>query len=244
LATAAYRAFVEANNLQEIVGDTIQDTDPEDPAALERVATTIASRFDAARIPAEIASELRRAYHTLGQGPVAVRSSATAEDLPEASFAGQQETLLNVTGEEAVLEAVKRCWASLWTARAIAYRAKRAIPSGGVALAVVVQRMVAAEMAGVLFTANPTSRDPDEMVINASRGLGEKSSSTGAGGKSGGVQVHRGRYSLIPRRSTWPAWESRSRHTTAAHRTSSGPGPTSASTSYRPAPSRPLFAPG
>ncbi|HUV89183.1 MAG TPA: PEP/pyruvate-binding domain-containing protein [Anaerolineae bacterium] len=173
LTTAAYRAFVETNNLQEIIGDAIQATDPEDPTELERAATTIASHFIAARMPAEIADELCRAYRTLGQGPVAVRSSATAEDLPEASFAGQQETLLNVTSEEAVLEAVKRCWASLWTARAIAYRAKRAIPSGGVALAVVVQRMVAAEMAGVLFTANPANRDPDEMVVNASRGLGE-----------------------------------------------------------------------
>jgi len=104
---------------------------------------------------------------------VAIRSSATAEDLPEASFAGQQETYLNVRGEEALLAAVKRCWASLWTARAMAYRARHGIDPASVSLAVVVQQMVPAEVSGVLFTVNPLTGDRDEMLINAAWGLGE-----------------------------------------------------------------------
>ena len=104
---------------------------------------------------------------------VAVRSSATAEDLPDASFAGQQDTYLNIRGAEAVLQAVKRCWASLWTARAIGYRARQGIDPDSVALAVVVQELVAADAAGVMFTANPVNGKRGEVVINATWGLGE-----------------------------------------------------------------------
>ena len=104
---------------------------------------------------------------------VAVRSSATAEDLPGASFAGQQDTYLNIRGEPAVLEAVKRCWASLWTARAMAYRARQNIAPDEVALAVVVQELVFAEAAGVMFTANPVNGRRDELMITAAWGLGE-----------------------------------------------------------------------
>jgi pyruvate,water dikinase len=105
--------------------------------------------------------------------PVAVRSSATAEDLPEASFAGQQETFLNVAGYGDLLQAVKRCWASLWTARAIGYRNRQEIDPDRLSLAVVVQKMVPAEAAGILFTANPISGERDQTVISASWGLGE-----------------------------------------------------------------------
>src|SRR5690606_32739699 len=106
-------------------------------------------------------------------GAVAVRSSATAEDLPGAAFAGQQDTYLNVTGDDAVVDAVSRCWASLWTERAIAYRRRRGIDPGDVAIAVVVQRMVEAEAAGVMFSANPVTGARDELVVDASSGLGE-----------------------------------------------------------------------
>ncbi|HJQ28676.1 MAG TPA: PEP/pyruvate-binding domain-containing protein, partial [Rubrobacter sp.] len=115
-------------------------------------------------------------YGELGDGepvPVAVRSSATAEDLPYASFAGQQDTYLNVVGEEAVLDAVRRCWASLWTDRAVSYRATNGIDPHGVRLAVAVQRMVDASVAGVLFTANPVTGKRRQAVIDASPGLGE-----------------------------------------------------------------------
>ncbi|GAA0929428.1 PEP/pyruvate-binding domain-containing protein [Nonomuraea longicatena] len=124
-------------------------------------------------LPAELRKELVGAYERLGGGPVAVRSSATAEDLPSAAFAGQQDTFLNVVGERQLLDAVRRCWASLFTARAVAYRARRGIADDGVAIAVVVQSMVEAEIAGVLFTANPVTGARDEFVADASSGLGE-----------------------------------------------------------------------
>jgi len=172
LTTAAYCAFVRANSLQAAITAALPEAALSDPVELARAATVIAGHFAAGRVPAEIADDLRRAYLALG-GIVAVRSSATAEDLPTASFAGQQATFLNVCGAEAVLQATQRCWASLWTARAMAYRARQGIAPEAVRLAVVVQQMVAAEAAGVLFTANPLTGDPDEMVINAVRGCGE-----------------------------------------------------------------------
>ncbi|HEX2073675.1 MAG TPA: PEP/pyruvate-binding domain-containing protein [Geodermatophilus sp.] len=129
--------------------------------------------FGAAAIPEDLRSAILSAYAELGGGPVAVRSSATAEDLPGAAFAGQQDTYLNVIGPDALLDAVRRCWGSLWTERAIAYRARRDIDPAGVRIGVIVQRMVPAEFAGVLFTADPVSGDRDEVVVDASTGLGE-----------------------------------------------------------------------
>ena len=126
-----------------------------------------------APIPEDMAREITGAWVALGEVPVAVRSSATAEDLEEASFAGQQDTYLNVRGAEALLEAVRECWASLWTERAVAYRARQGIDPAELALAVVVQRMVEAEAAGVMFTANPTNGRRDELVLSAAWGLGE-----------------------------------------------------------------------
>ncbi|NUP58910.1 MAG: phosphoenolpyruvate synthase, partial [Pseudarthrobacter sp.] len=128
----------------------------------------------AAPLPAAVAEAVEQAYRALGADvAVAVRSSATAEDLPFASFAGQQETYLNVVGVPALLDAVQKCWASLWTDRATAYRASLGIDPAAVALAVVVQRMVDAETAGVLFTANPLTGSRRQTVIDASPGLGE-----------------------------------------------------------------------
>jgi phosphoenolpyruvate synthase/pyruvate phosphate dikinase len=121
-----------------------------------------------------LGQEITTAYQALGAGPVAVRSSATAEDLPEASFAGQQESYLNVSGAESVLEGVSACWQSLYTERAVAYRRDRNIPDSAVAMAVVVQRMVQADTAGVLFTLNPVTGATDELVIEAACGLGDK----------------------------------------------------------------------
>ena len=142
----------------------VDATDPR--AAAERVRTSA--------VPVAIADAVRAAYGALGGGPVAVRSSATAEDLPEASFAGQQDTILGVTGEEALLDAVRRCWASLWNERAVAYRATHDVALTGLALAVVVQRMVDARCAGVLFTADPVTGTRERAVIDAVVGLGER----------------------------------------------------------------------
>jgi len=125
-------------------------------------------------VPADVSTAIRQAYRKLGADvPVAVRSSATAEDLPTASFAGQQDTYLNVVGADAVVEAVRNCWASLWTDRAVTYRADRGIDPSSVALAVVVQSMVDAAAAGVMFTANPVTGRRKQVVIDAAPGLGE-----------------------------------------------------------------------
>ena len=124
-------------------------------------------------IPADIEQAILTAYADLGGGPVAVRSSATAEDLPGAAFAGQQDTFLDVEGEPALLDAVQKCWASLWSERATAYRQRRGIDDAAVRMAVVVQRMVPAEVAGVAFTANPVTGVRTEIVIDAGLGLGE-----------------------------------------------------------------------
>ncbi|UBU10703.1 PEP/pyruvate-binding domain-containing protein [Nonomuraea gerenzanensis] len=127
-----------------------------------------------APVPDAVQEAIVKAYAGLGDDvPVAVRSSATAEDLPFASFAGQQDTFLNVVGAQAVVEAVRRCWASLWTDRAVAYRESNGIDHAAVRLAVVVQRMVDARVAGVMFTANPVTGRRRESVIDASPGLGE-----------------------------------------------------------------------
>jgi rifampicin phosphotransferase len=135
------------------------------------VVTTEAYRVGT--ITDELRAELAAAYAELGRPPVAVRSSATAEDLAEASFAGQQDTYLNVQGEHALVEAVQDCWASLQNPRAVAYREQQGIDAASVSMAVVVQAMVEADAAGVLFTANPTNGRRDQAVISAAWGLGE-----------------------------------------------------------------------
>lgn len=176
LLTPAYRAFVVANNLQgeiERLAAGVAAPDGAGTTAVEAASAAIRALFDRGQMPPEVAEAVVRAYRELGGGPVAVRSSATAEDLPGASFAGQQETYLNISGPEALLEAVRRCWSSLWTPRAISYRLRQGIGPAEVALAVVVQQLVPAEVAGVLFTANPVNGRRDQMVIDGAWGLGE-----------------------------------------------------------------------
>ena len=181
ITTEAYRLFVSANDLQSKLLAALQDVEPSSPASLEAASAKISRCFTDAQIPNELALAIRTAYADLSDRQiiiqnskaVAVRSSATAEDLVDASFAGQQETYLNVRGEEALLEAVRKCWASLWTARAIAYRIKNNIDQSIMALAVVVQELVFADAAGILFTANPINGERGEAVINAAWGLGE-----------------------------------------------------------------------
>ena len=164
VTTAAYRAFVAANHLQPAILAAVAEADPGNPATLDAAAGAILARFTAGAVPGAVASAVAAAYAGLGAPPVAVRSSATAEDLADLSFAGQQETYLNVIGAPGLQDAIVRCWASLWTARAIGYRARNGIAPDDVALAVVVQEMVPAEASGVLFTANPLTGRRDEMV--------------------------------------------------------------------------------
>ncbi|MDQ0032179.1 PEP/pyruvate-binding domain-containing protein [Arthrobacter bambusae] len=186
LTTAAYKAFVDANGIQDRIQELAALPAEAAPQAYEDASAAIRALFTGGTMPAAIAYELAAAYESLsahedggdgaddgGDAPVAVRSSATAEDLAAASFAGQQETYLNIRGAEALDVAVIDCWSSLWTARAMAYRAREGIAPGDVSLAVVVQRMVEAEAAGVMFTANPANGRRDQIVISASWGLGE-----------------------------------------------------------------------
>lgn len=121
----------------------------------------------------DLIAELKAAYQSLGGGLVAVRSSATAEDSAETSFAGQQETILGVEGIDRLIDAIERCWKSLHTERAVAYRARQGIDESQIAMAVVVQKLVAAEVAGVLFTRDPLDPTGQSMLVEASWGLGE-----------------------------------------------------------------------
>ncbi len=175
LTTSAYKDFVEENNLQkaiinlakpEIIGKTV---------SFESASKQIQELINRVELSDEIVNEIRQAYGALdGQNPaVAVRSSANAEDLPDLSFAGQQDTYLNVRGDEALITAIRDCWASLWTPRAISYRHQMGIKQDAVIMAVVVQIMVSSDVSGILFTANPVTGERSEIIINSSFGLGE-----------------------------------------------------------------------
>jgi len=175
ITTYAYRRFVSANCLAEAILSAAAQARADDPATLDRASAQIQSLFAQSTLPDDIAALIRQSYAELGAGDpsVAVRSSATAEDLPGMSFAGQLETYLNVRGSDDVLAAVKRCWGSLWTARALGYRARQGMRPEDLSIAVVVQQLVPADVAGVLFTANPVTGARDQMTINAAGGLGE-----------------------------------------------------------------------
>ncbi len=174
ISTSAYRYYVASHDLQGQIMAAAAAVEPQKPETFEEAAQRIHGLFARYSLPKDLISEISEACAVLGgDSPVAVRSSATAEDLPDLSFAGQQETYLNVRGLEAVVEAVRRCWASLWTARAIAYRLRQKIDSDSIAMSVIVQRLIVAEAAGVMFTANPSNGKRSEIVINAAWGLGE-----------------------------------------------------------------------
>ena len=175
ITTAAYTAFVNEHHLDKRIQEILQQTDGQDAATLDSTAQTIRQAFQQALISQPLQEEILAGYTEIFSeiSPVAVRSSATAEDLPDMSFAGQQDTYLNVLGEEALLQAVVNCWASLWTGRAMAYRARNRMDTTQIALAVLVQEMVQSEVSGVLFTANPLSGGRMETVIDATFGLGE-----------------------------------------------------------------------
>ncbi|HEX5740420.1 MAG TPA: PEP/pyruvate-binding domain-containing protein, partial [Pilimelia sp.] len=166
VATGAYRRLVEESGIAPVLARAAAA--PEDPAA-----AAIARRaVRAGGAPPWLRDAVADAYRSCGGGPVAVRSSATAEDLPEASFAGQLDSFLPVTGADAVVDAVLRCMASLWNDRAVAYRRQHLVEAAGLAVAVVVQQMVPADAAGVLFTADPVSGRRDRVVVEAAAGLG------------------------------------------------------------------------
>ena len=169
----AYRLFLKENNLVDTFEQILSEAG-DDEGKLTLAAEKLRELIKNADMPECIANAVRDSYEKLGSSVrVAVRSSATAEDLPDASFAGQQETYLNVLGIEDVIDKIRDCYASLWGNRAVIYRNNQGYDQKSVALAVVIQKMIESEIAGVLFTVNPINGNENEMQINASYGLGE-----------------------------------------------------------------------
>ena len=173
VSVVSYEKFLAENGLDVRLAEILAGIDVYRTAGLVEVARAAQQAILSAPMPPVLATEIGEAYRALGEGLVAVRSSATAEDLPDASFAGQQRTYLNVLGIDQVLETIKGCWASLFEARAIFYRAEQKFNQLGVGIAVPVQRMVQSEISGVMFTAEPNRSDRTKVFIEAVYGLGE-----------------------------------------------------------------------
>jgi len=172
-----YAAFVDETDLRERLAALLGDLDVDDTAELEQRATEAQEMVRGQDLPGWIEKAIVKAYGQVCEGeegaPVAVRSSATAEDTEAASFAGMNETFLNIKGGDSVADAVRRCWASLFGARTIFYRAKQGFSQTDIDIAVAVQRQIQSTRSGVMFTINPASGDRDELVIEGSFGLGE-----------------------------------------------------------------------
>ncbi|MEM1537633.1 MAG: phosphoenolpyruvate synthase [Candidatus Nezhaarchaeales archaeon] len=181
ITAQAYKSFLERTGLDVKIREALSKSikDPTDPKQTEEASRVIRSLIEGSEIPHSIKEAIVKAYRELGrrlnlENPlVAVRSSATAEDLPDASFAGQQETFLNVSGEEELLSKVIKCWSSLYTPRAIFYRSQKGFSHEKVFISVAVQKMVNSKAAGVMFTIHPVTGDPNKIVIEGSWGLGE-----------------------------------------------------------------------
>jgi pyruvate,water dikinase len=173
VSASAYHGFLDAHGLRAQIGALLAPVDVANMQALQMVSQEIKQVIGAIALPDAVVQAVHEAYGRLGGGPVAVRSSATAEDLPQASFAGQQSTFLNVVGGERVAHAVKECWASLFEAQAIFYRAQGGFDHLSCGIAVPVQSMVQSERSGVMFTVNPITNDTGQIVIEGAFGLGE-----------------------------------------------------------------------
>lgn len=174
VTTDAYEAMLVDTGLKVEIESVLAQTDFNNMTGLEQVAQSIQSLFRSHNLPARVESAIRAAYMaTGGEMPVAVRSSATAEDLPDASFAGQQDTFLWVVGADAVVSRVRECWASLFTARAMKYRHDINLGQIDILMSVAVQKMVNSSSAGVAMTLDPLTGDRTRIVIDASFGLGE-----------------------------------------------------------------------
>jgi len=176
----AFRRFLEETKIGEVIQKTLTSSNgPRDPKQYEEASQEIRKIIESAPMPSDIANEVRSAYRDLErktnspQVKVAVRSSATSEDLPDASFAGQQDTYLNVKGEDALVHYLQKCWSSLYTPRAIFYREEKGFPHEKVLISVGVQKMVESEVSGVIFTLDPVNGDPSKIIIESSWGLGE-----------------------------------------------------------------------
>jgi pyruvate,water dikinase len=179
VTTDSYLSFITETGIKGEVFKILSEVNPEDVTSLDGASAEIQKLINEALIPSDIKKAIREDYVCLcdkcgvERMPVAIRSSATAEDLPTASFAGQQDTYLWIEGTDEVIRRVKQCWASLFTPRAISYRIKNNFPHDKVLISVGVQKMVNSRAAGVMFTLNPVNGDPSKVVIEGSWGLGE-----------------------------------------------------------------------
>jgi len=172
----AFGQAMAALDLSESLVRSVADLHPEDVSAIARVAAGVRERITALPLPADVVAQITAAYEALSSGgaaaPVAVRSSGTMEDSATASFAGLQDTYLAVHGAAAVLDAVRRCWASLYNDESVAYRRRLRLPEDGLAMGVVVQRMLRPRAAGVMFTRSPVTGDRSVVAIEGTWGLG------------------------------------------------------------------------
>lgn len=173
----AYFEFLEENKLRDPIREILKEVRIDDPQSFREAAQKIKALILKGKVPREVGMAIMRAYFKLGRGLkqvlVAVRSSATAEDLPSASFAGQQATFLNIKGEANVVNSVRDCWASLFTARAIFYRQEKGFDHFKVGIAVPIQTMIQSDVSGVMFTSDPITNEKNRFVIEAIYGLGE-----------------------------------------------------------------------
>jgi len=179
VTTESYLLFITDAGIKTRIIDRVSDLNPDDVAALNNASADVQKLIKKTPMPDAVSTAIQDGYSRLCEKcavelmPVAVRSSATAEDLPTASFAGQQDTYLWIQGADQVISKVQNCWASLYTPRAIAYRIKNDFPHDKVLISVGVQKMVNSKAAGVMFTINPTNGDISKVLIEGSWGLGE-----------------------------------------------------------------------
>jgi pyruvate, water dikinase len=185
VSAQTYKKFIEVTGLKDKIEGLLKQINVDDTEQLQRIAKQIQDLINSTEIPEDIAEEIMDNYELLGAGKdahdlvnakevfVAIRSSATAEDLPSASFAGQQATYLNIKGKEKVVAAVRACWASLFTARAVYYREKNKFEHSKVLISAIVQKMVNSDKAGIMFTVNPSTNNEKEIVVEGVYGLGE-----------------------------------------------------------------------
>jgi pyruvate, water dikinase len=179
VTTTAHRLFLDRNDLRRRESELLESLDDENIGALQTASEALRSLVEEAALPPEVAASVREQYAELAarggsdSAPVAVRSSALAEDMATASFAGQLQTFLWIEGEDAVVEHIRRCWSGFFTPEALAYRKRLEIPEDDALMSVGVQRMVDARSAGVMFTLNPVNGDRSKIMIESTWGLGE-----------------------------------------------------------------------
>ena len=179
VTTDSYLSFLTEAGIKDKMFSFLSEVNPEDVTSLDKASAEVQKLFNEALMPSQVERAIREGYASLCDKcgverlPVAVRSSATAEDLPTASFAGQQDTYLWIEGIDLVIRSVQKCWASLFTPRAISYRIKNNFPHEKVLISVGVQKMVNSRTAGVIFTLDPVNGDPSKIVVEGNWGLGE-----------------------------------------------------------------------